>query len=248
MKKFLLALLFALLFVAPQPADAAWTKKGECAGQSSGGTINCTLNGASNDSSLIVVTVVGTFCDVSSAGTVTDGASDTYSLIDAVGTAEATWYVQGASLSSNIQVNLVGCFGGNILAVAFTVAASTPLDGHTSTNSGASPTTTVNTGSITPTTNGDLIYASVVSITTDDTTQAIDSSLTVLTSVSHGGSSTGSIAAAWKEQVTAGAINPQWTIASTNFPKAFIAAFKASGGGGGSPPCTRSLLGVGCLE
>jgi hypothetical protein len=240
-----LAVLLGLLWA--QPASAAFARLSSGACSSSNATCDISLTGTPD---IIVVGGTCAFCNTST-GVPTDSQGNTYLLADA-NTVNGDWglyYVQSPSISGTLTVHWGGIsiFGGAAVAIAFTGSTTTPLDQHNHFQSAAATTTTVQPGSITPTVTGTLIVT-VVSSTPDDTTQSINSSMTVDSAIGHGGGGPASIAMAWVEYASTSAINPTWTIASANFPEAQIANFKP--GGGASPtshPCgPLKLLGVGC--
>jgi len=119
-----------------------------------------------------------------------------------------------------------------IAVQAWSGSTSTPFDVE---NGATGPNATLQTGSITPSVNNELIVSAVgqsADGATGTQTWTVDSSLTISDQVSAlGGQHTG-LAFGYFAQTTAAAINPTWTLSSTANQAAVIASFKPAAGGG----------------
>lgn len=136
-----------------------------------------------------------------------------------------------------------GNFFGTISAAAFSGALqSGPFDQENGANN--SSTTTLATGSVTPSVANELIIASPMC--TNGRTFTIDSSFSITTQA-NGGASDFSGGIAYLIQTSASAVNPTWTQSgSAAQMAAAIATFKAAGGGASVtyPELERGIRGL----
>jgi hypothetical protein len=111
-----------------------------------------------------------------------------------------------------------------ILAFSGTQTSSDPFDQQ---NQATATIATLATGSVTPTTSGQLLVSAQHHVIGDLGT--IDSGFTRIHVDSFVGGVTYGGASAWKEH-TSGAINPSWTLSTSTLQAAKIATFKAGTG------------------
>lgn len=105
------------------------------------------------------------------------------------------------------------------------VATSSPKDQENGANSGASQVGSLQTGSVTPSANNELVVTSIAS--SGSPTFSINSSFTITDQTPSGGGFW--LALGYLIQTTATAVNPTWSLASGNqFLATDIASFKAS--------------------
>lgn len=156
----------------------------------------------------------------------------------------------GAIVGTGHTFTLSGASGAASFAVAAfseTLTASV-FDAEAAGGDASSPTTTVQTGSLTPGVAANLLIAGLAGDAY--TSFSIDSGFTIAVSLGKVGFDHQGVAIAYLAQSSATAQNPTWTV-STNDASiiAVMASFKASGGGGGGPVAARRstalpLLGV----
>lgn len=131
----------------------------------------------------------------------------------------------------------------SLVAAAFSGAKTvSPFDQQAGSVNNAYDNTNALPGSITPTENNELIICGFAFGISN--TMTIDSSMIILDQVNFSGGVNFGVAAAFKVQTTAAAINPQWTIPSPPENGGIgIASFKAQPGGAVSSQ--RMLMGLG---
>ena len=124
------------------------------------------------------------------------------------------------------------------------LASSTPFD----VQNGAATTgaTSLQTGSITPTANGELLVTYIAPFNSVSVSPTIDSGFTVTDFIAGGGGNWAA-AMAYFVQPTAAAINPTWSYTPSASASTEIASFKGAGGGGGGGTAHNKLIGMGGL-
>ncbi len=139
------------------------------------------------------------------------------------------YYAVNPTVGSGHTFTAAGGITYGMYAVAFSgIATSTPFDQENGA-AGAALGTSVQTGAVVPSTNGQLILSSVQNIAGD--TDSIDSSLSIIEHDGFSGGTTYGGAIAWYEQPTAASINPTWSWTGGSDSATVIATFKASTGG-----------------
>lgn len=177
--------------------------------------LNCT------GADLIVISAASYTAYTPAAGDITDSQSNSYSLIltyAASGT-EAFFYKQAPSVGGAMTFTFTPTVGSSFpaaTAACFSGSVATPLD---QSNSSTSVATSVQTGSITPTTSGQLLIA--VSNNNDTTPWTINSGFTIASQINGGLLNT---MLAYFVQTSAAAINP--TLSGPTMRGAAIASFK----------------------
>jgi hypothetical protein len=243
MHSFKLLVIFALLALWPQVGNAAWTLLAHGTAQQNGGgapvstgALNCT------GATLLAVGI----SNYSTVPTVSDSQSNSWVLATSNTTnTSGEVYLYYVYVSSGSQVSSTQTFtivGGGNFATEFVQcwagSRATPLD---QTNGGSATFNfTLQTGSITPTLNNELVISVI-----DDYQQsalAIDSGFTISDSTNWGGSGTSNAGGmAYLIQGTAAATNPTWSWTTQDQAAAIIASFFSA-----ARTCQRSLRGVGC--
>ncbi len=137
-------------------------------------------------------------------------------------------YVANPTVGSGHTFTLSGSFPALWVAAFSGVTLSSPFD----VENGSTGTVAIQTGSVTPSQNNELVIT-VLTVATTTGAAAIDNGFTILDgAASDGGSYVGG-ALAYKVQTTAAAVNPTWSypgITGDTRMTAGIATFKASGG------------------
>lgn len=117
---------------------------------------------------------------------------------------------------------------------AFSGIPLTPKPNDQSNGNRVLPGLTIQAGSITPTTNGQLIIAAVAFWPATGSTSpvlSIDSGFTIINQIAYSVSNYYGVALAWKQQGTAAAINPTWTADISSNLLAVIGSFVSIPGG-----------------
>lgn len=122
-------------------------------------------------------------------------------------------------------------------------ATSSPFDVERGVSGGS---TSVSTGSIAPSADGEVLVACLSGAATADTVTVFEAGWSTPVGVSFLTGDHFGVWCVYKIQTTATAegVTFQWQTSGEG--DATIAAFKVFSGGGGATPCRRSLLGVGC--
>jgi hypothetical protein len=123
----------------------------------------------------------------------------------------------------------------SVAVLAFSGVDASPFDQQNGSNA-SNFGTTIQTGSVTPTTDNQVVIACYDGYSGD--VSSIDSSFTLTDHGPYAGHSV-AFGIAYLIQTSATAVNPTFTLGASNVNAAAIATFKASaGGGGGSVPST----------
>lgn len=198
----------------------------------------------------LLITCVGDYQGAVSASTQTDNQSNAFTPLTAsavtLGPRSLIYY------SANATVNATHAFSttGGISAFPVMQAqvfngakATSPFDQQTGATS-ASSVTTLASGNVTPTEGNELLIT-CLTINTGDTPTITEAGWAApIGNGSVGAQSEGGWYS-WKIQTSATTEGATWNWATTNPAAITIASFK-SASGGGTTPCLRSLLGVGC--
>jgi hypothetical protein len=124
----------------------------------------------------------------------------------------------------------------SISVEAWSFAHATPFDQQ---NGAASAgVTSLATGSITPSENGELIFAGL-GAGANSGTNSINSGFTIGDQTQHDGSNHEGVSIAYFEQSTAAAINPTWSCTNSVALAVTIASFKATAAAAGQPTMRR---------
>jgi hypothetical protein len=154
------------------------------------------------------------------------------------------WYVTNPTVGAGHTFTISGTgIYPHLAAAAFSGAdTASPFDQENGANAAAA--TSIQTGSVTPTTNDQLIIAGVVGFDTNAPT--INLSFTTTDTEATDGSTKMMGGLAYLIQTSAAAVNPTWSWVGSDPSAASIATFKAAaGGGGGTTFKGLTLLGVG---
>ena len=163
------------------------------------------------------------------APTISDSKGNTWSALTASSnTSSATriFYVANPTVGTGhtFTATVTGGYPA-IAAMAFSgVKTSSPFDAEN--GAGSSGGTSIATGSITPSENGELLVTGLGTIGTSGG-EAIDNSFTIQESVTFVGGQHSGLFVAWKVQSTAAAINPTWSWTTFGNITTRIASFKA---------------------
>jgi hypothetical protein len=180
---------------------------------------------------LVVINSNGT------AFTISDNKANTWNLAAASSGADAVfYYAYGSALSvgagHTATISPAAQTTGRCMFFAFG-GATGPLDRFSiATHNYGNP---MNTGSITPSANGELLISGFSSGNTS-APFTIDSSFAVFGSENSGGANSNGIAAAYLVQASAAAVNPAWSMSGTSFVGTFVASFPAIAPPAGTPP------------
>lgn len=168
---------------------------------------------------LIVVTSVG--FGANSFGTLTDSKGNTWTLrinflTGGAGYATGVWECVNPTVGTGHTFTITGGSFPSFCVAAFSgVATSSPF-GASTTAQVTVGNTSIQPGSLTPSTNGSLVLTTMTLSDGITGTVSINSSFTITNQNPHTGSAEGS-ALAYLVQATAGAVNPAWTYSgSTN--------------------------------
>lgn len=144
-----------------------------------------------------------------------DGQEVTTRIFYAVNPTVGTGHTFTIGPSSSFSACVVGAFSS--------VKTTSPFD-QSNTARNTSPSTTIQPGSITPSEDNELIVSAIHWNST--ATVSINESMTIIAQTTFNGSAHWPVALAWKQQSTAAAINPTWTLSSSTESYALIASFK----------------------
>lgn len=140
--------------------------------------------------------------------------------------------------------------GGSLFAVAtcvaFTNDTALSFDVENGANQGS--TSSLQTGSVTPSVNNSLVITGVATTSNVAPSSVSTPTMTVINETDVSGGSNWAGATAYYVQTTATAVNPTWAVSGTGNMGAAIAVFKPAGGGGGggggTPSTGGMLLGI----
>lgn len=165
----------------------------------SGTTLALTGNTTPSGALLVVIVVEGT---AASAGTLADGAGNTYSIASSVAVPSAAgfatvFYCANASALTNQSITYTRQGSGHTCSLEASyitgIATATPLDA-TTTNSATGTSTSPSVTSGTPTQNGEFLFAAALTVSNAGTLSAVSSSFVAST---NGSSSSGGYQAAF---------------------------------------------------
>ncbi len=145
------------------------------------------------------------------------------------------WYAKNAIVGSGHTFSdaVASSFPSFCVAAFSGVDTSSPFDQQNGAHdAGGVSTTGISTGSVTPTSDNQLIIAGLA-VGSSTATPAIDGGFTRLDFVNFSASTYYGSALAYLIQTSAAAANPFWDTDVTNTKAATIATFKAAAGGGG---------------
>lgn len=173
--------------------------------------------------------VVGVHDVGTNPSSISDSASNTWTLAKAqLGTSVgvALYYCYNPTTSASHTFSESGASDPSMFVIAFSGAVSSPLD---QTNSGTSSATTVQTGSVTPSQNNEILAVIGANGSGGSVTlNSIDSGFTITDKVpGAGANASGGIA--YLFQSTAASVNPTLTFSTSNGNAAAIATFKTGG-------------------
>jgi hypothetical protein len=242
MRKVLVALAFVLLACRPAFAAIALVNHIAAAGANTFTSSSVSMSGAN----LLVMVVTEASA---AAGTPSDSSSNTWTGLteQCVSTpCNRIYYAKNATVSGSQTFTLTGSsFFAVISVLSFSGADTTaPFDVEAGTGGGGFGTT-ANPGSITPGSNNEVVVTGFAW----NNSQTISSvtGYTISDQTNFAGGSNYGGAGAYNIQTTATATNPTWNLnPGTTAGDVTVASFKAGAGGGGSTPCIRTLMGVGC--
>lgn len=238
MKRLLLALVFVL--AASLPSQAAFALIANVQGHSTdnNGFTTSSINTSGAD---LLVAVVS---DAADGSTLSDSKSNTWTKLTphTFGTNCVIYYAKNATVGSGHTFTLGGTATTPTLSVSAWSGSDTSAPFDQQNGAVAAGATSLQTGSVTPTTGNQLIIAGLTGDA--NVTRAIDSGFTILDQVGHSGFGFSAAAHAYLIQGTAAAVNPTWSWTGSENTEAAIATFKAAAGG--APACrpTLSTLGV----
>lgn len=199
------------------------------------GAINAT------GANLLIVVVATT---TNTGGVITDSSSNSWTEVPAaLGYDDlkcSVWYAVNPTVTSSHTVSVTGT--GNRPSIAFSAwsGADTSAPFDQTANAQDLFNGTVQAGSVTPTTNDQLVIAGMAATLDDGTPASIDGGFTIAQQAEGTGNASG-VYLAYLIQTTAAAANPTWTDGAIA-KNAINATFKAGGGGGGGDP-VRHLIG-----
>lgn len=234
MKTFRLLIVCLCLLLCATPTHAAWTLIAHVsAGATSGGGTFTTSNIDTTGANLLIAEIADD--EGSTASTLADSKSNTWTALttrvsgSGSGVRVRLFYSQGGTFGSGHNFTASAGFAG-LAVFAFSGSGSSPFDVENGVG-GVTTVSTLATGSVTPTANGELVIAALGFNSTGSamTGFSVDNSLTIAESLSDVGFGHSGVQLAWKEQTTAAAINPvfSWTNATAARVGA-IGVFKSS--------------------
>jgi hypothetical protein len=196
------------------------------AGERSSSGSGFTTGSSTTSGDLIVVTVAEA---TGTTSTVTDSKSNTYTALTtrAAANGQTTiYYCQAPTVGSSHTWSFTGSFTFPSIAMAwFSGSTTTPFDQQ----NGAGGSTSLATGSITPTQDNELIIVTMAWPGTQ--TMSVDSSVILAQNLPQASNGDG-IGLGYLIQTSAAAINPTVTLSGSQFLAVAIASFKAGGSGG----------------
>jgi hypothetical protein len=174
----------------------------------------------------ILIAHVGSY-DPGGAVTVTDSKGNTWSPLTAHANGDRSqfFYAENPVVGSGhtFSISTTGQYSGVIVGAFDQVATASSFDQQNGANSASAAT--IATGSVTPSTNNQLIVAGVAS---DQASATINAGFTIIDTIAYNpGNAIGSCFA-YLVQTTAAAVNPTWTPSGTGAVGASIATFKHS--------------------
>lgn len=211
----------------------AWSQIAHVGASSTGGS-NFTSSAIDTTGANLIIIAVHSY-EVQIQPTLTDSKSNTWTGLTAysnTGTVRTRiYYCYGGTVGSGHTFTITNPVEGAtyscIEVVAYSGAASSPFDVENGNNTGSASTLT--TGSVTPSVNGELLIAAVG--TSSVNPSSIDSSFTISDSSNYSGGNHFGGGMAALIQGTAGAINPTWTLSGIGAAATAIATFKVAAGG-----------------
>lgn len=254
MKRFLSALVVALVLWA-EPASA-WVLIDHKCGSTNSGSASVTLNTTNAGLFVMSLSYFGgapTTSDISDTTTSTWALTSRRSLGCGGCNGQFAYAFNVTTSASHVFTFAPGTLSPSICVAAFSGNDTTaPFDQENFTSNGGA-TTTIAAGSLTPSGNGYLLMTMLGSVNqVYGSTPTLDTGYTVLDQQTFQTGVAVGIAHGYFVQTTAAAINPTWTVPTSDVVGAIHASFKFGTGGGGGPPasgpvpCTLRLLGVGC--
>ena len=178
---------------------------------------------------------------------ITDSNSNSWTILNIYTAAthkSAMWYKQAPTVGA---AHTFTASGTNVYpsmgVLAFSGSVASPFDQQNGANDSS---TTLATGSITPTENNELIVTGF-GIFNPGTPVSIDSGFTLVDSINFSSGNYYGSATAYLIQTTASAVNPTWTRTNSNHMTASIASFKAAAAGGAGPLLRGGSLTHGAL-
>jgi hypothetical protein len=203
------------------------------AASSNGGTFTTSAIDTTGADFLVVC-----LSDQDGSTTITDSKGNTWHLAvgpTGSGPKNSIFYAWNATVGTGHTFTATGSKFQAVSVMAFS-GSQTGSDPKDQTNSAtAAGASSLQTGSITPGSNNELIISGA-SQNSSSNTLAVDSSLTIRDQGLQVGGQHYGYAGAYLIQGTAAAINPTWTAASTNITGLTIASFKAAAGAAPVPP------------
>jgi hypothetical protein len=181
-----------------------------------------------------LIVVCGAFYGlVSSIGTLTDSPGNTYTILTSVrdgsncGSVIAYIYAPTTNASHTFTITTAGNYPA-ICVMAFSGSVSSPFDVQGGAHSSNSSVTSIQTGNITPTQNGDLIVTGLCGASAGTNTPSLDLSFTV--SDVQVGITSGCFqsSAGYLVQGTATTVNPTWSWGTSQAVATTFAAFKGT--------------------
>jgi hypothetical protein len=231
MKSILWAVLLAVALLTCQPVKA-WGAYALVAnvGAGSSSTTDVTT-GAINTTgaNLVVACVINYEPD---SATLADSKSNTWTprtIQSSAATEVQLYYFAGGTVGTNhtFTATCSGTCYPVIVVAAFSGAHATPYDQENGANTGSD--TSVQTGSVTPSENNELLFSCLSGNDTGSLT--INSGFTITDDVPYEGGQHFTGGGAYLIQGTASAVNPTWSWVNTTDVAVSIATFKSSGGG-----------------
>lgn len=147
------------------------------------------------------------------------------------------FYAENPTVGTGHTITVESSGNGAFASMAFAVFSGLKLASSFDVENGATTggSTTLSTGSITPSEDNELIVAGV-GWQTAGRTASIDNGMTITNQLDAVGNESIGHALAYKIQTTAAAINPQWTLDVSDSMAAAIASFKAEAAAGQTEP------------
>lgn len=199
----------------------------------SGATSSLNTTGAT-----LLVAVVGSYTGGSEA-IVTDSKGNTWTKLTSQNASggnsrSCIYYAENPTVGTGhtFTANATGAYPA-IAVSAFSGAKVSSVFDQQNGTAGSSPSTTISTGSVTPSQNDELIIAGLCNDVTS--TFSINQSMTITNSLNWVGTVNMGVASAYKVQTTATAINATWTATGAGVMAATIATFKMEPTGGDGP-------------
>lgn len=166
--------------------------------------------------------------------TITDSNSNTITSAGTAPTAgglarEHIWYIKSPTVGAAHTFTATNGQFLSLHIMAFSGSDTTaPLDQYNS--AGVSSASSVQPGSVTPTTDGQLLITGLTSGETSGSIMSIDSGFSIVDWFTFSSGSWFATASAYAVQATAAAINPTWSWTGSSYAATAIASFKAAAG------------------